>query len=189
MTKKSEEFTVRMEFDDDAIRLMFKTEYFTYEKLRLLLRYVIAAGLIFAAALSTLLMPVKTIMLLVGAWLFVTPDFPSKVLAEGVIEKRGGQKSTVEYRFTGKGIHIGSQAGIPYGEIDRLVEDDRYFYIFRDRQNAVMTPKEALSDAQAFRAFIQEKTGKEFKRNTSLLTMNLRQMIQMVKDQQKSRRK
>jgi len=178
-------FEATMVHDDDTIRRMFKTEYYTYEKLRLLLRYALAIALVAAALLAGFSAIPQALCLAVGAWLFVTPDFPSKIRAEGVIEQRGGQKSSVTLTFDGKHIGIGNGMTIPYAAVDRLVEDESYFYIFRDKQTAVMVPKDGITPQgkDAFSTYIEEKTGKKFETNKSFLTMNLRDIIQMIRDE------
>lgn len=178
-------FEATMMHDDDTIRLMFKTEYYTYEKLRLMLRYVLAIALVAAALLAGLPVVGQGVCMAIGAWLFVTPDFPSKVRAEGVIQQRGGQKSSVTLTFDGKSIGIGNGAQIPYAQIDRLIEDKDYFYIFKDKQTAVMVPKSNItpSGEEAFRTYIQEKTDRKFETNKNFLNMNLRDLIAMIRDE------
>lgn len=178
-------FEAIMVYDDDTIRRMFKTEYYTYERLRLVGRYVLAIALIAAALLSGMPTIPQAICLMIGAWLFISPDFPSKVRAEGVIQQRGGQTSTVEMTFDGKAIGIGNGLTIAYDEIDRLIEDNQYYYIFRDRQTAVMVPKGGVRNGSdgAFRSYIEEKTGKAFAVNKNILNMNLKDILAMLRDE------
>ncbi len=179
-----------MVYDDETIRRMFKTEYYTYERIRLLARYVLAIALIAAALLSGMPTIPQAICLMIGAWLFVTPDFPSKVRAEGVIQQRGGQTSSVRMTFDGNVIGIGNGLTIAYGEIDRLVEDDRYYYVFRDRQTAVMVPKGGIQNGsdEEFRLHMEEKTGKVFARNKNVLSMNIRDIMAMLRDEMAKKR-
>lgn len=52
---------------------------------------------------------------------------------------------------------------LPYSEIHRLGEDANYFYVFRNQYGGYMLPKEDLGDdAEAFRNFLQEKSGQKF---------------------------
>lgn len=178
-------YTAQMEYSDDTIRLMFKTEYYTYEKLRLVLRYALSILLIAAGLLLSLPIAAQAICLMIGAWLFVSPDFPSKVRAEGVIQQRGGQTSSVQMTFDEKRIGIGNGLTIAYDEIDRLIEDDRYYYIFRDRQTAVMILKGSVSGGseEDFRAHIEQRTGKMFAANKSILTMNLKDVLHMLRSE------
>ncbi len=51
-----------------------------------------------------------------------------------------------------------------YADILRLGEDREYLYIFRDSYGGYMLPKAALGEKEdAFRAFLEEKTGQSFR--------------------------
>lgn len=194
MKSKHAYFEAAMVHDDETIRLMFKTEYYTYEKTRLLARYVLAIALVAAALLGGMPTIPQALCLMIGAWLFITPDFPSKVRAEGVIQQRGGQTSGVQMTFDEKKIGIGNGLTIAYDEIDRLIEDERYYYIFRDRQTAVMVPKGSVSGGseEDFCDHIEQKTGKQFAADKSILTMNLKDILNMLRSemaQRKARRR
>mgnify|MGYP002659131116 CR=1 FL=1 len=69
-------------------------------------------------------------------------------------------------------------------KIDRLVEDDQYFYIFQSRQMAVMIPKGSLLPAnpERFAKVLAKETGKDWQRSKSLWGLNLKDLIQMGKD-------
>ena len=186
-------FEAVMVYDDETIRRMFKTEYYTYEKLRLIGRYALAIALVAAALLTGMPTIPQAICLMIGAWLFVTPDFPSKVRAEGVIQHRGGRTSSVTLTFDGKAIGIGNGQTIPYAAVDCLIEDEKYYYIFRDKQTAVMVPRNGVTvgNPEDFRDYIELKTGKQFESTKNLLNMNLRDVIQMIRAEiaQKKNRK
>ena len=70
------------------------------------------------------------------------------------------------------------------GKIDRLVEDDQYFYIFQSRQMAVMIPKGSLLPAnpERFAKVLAKETGKDWQRSKSLWGLNLKDLVQMGKD-------
>ena len=51
-----------------------------------------------------------------------------------------------------------------YGDVCRLGEDMRYFYLFRDQYGGYMVPKEQLADETSkFRGFLEEKTRLTFR--------------------------
>lgn len=51
-----------------------------------------------------------------------------------------------------------------YSAVRRLGEDSRYFYLFKDQYGGFMIPKSALgSQCDAFRQFVSEKCGQEFR--------------------------
>ena len=175
MEHNAARYVCRTEFDERAIRLMFKTEYFTYEKKLLLMRCAFALVLLGVGMFSAFPIQARALCLLVGVWLIVALDFPSKVRAEGVLQQRGGAVSQVHLDFEEREIVVEKRQRIPYAQVDRLVEDDAYFYIFQNKQTAVMAARKGLEPAEpdAFCAFIEAKTGKAFQKNLNFLSMNL----------------
>ena len=175
-------YTCRTAFTENAVRLMFKTEYFTYEKKLLVMRCGFAAVLLIAGVMPVLPTPARIFCLLVGVWLIVAMDFPSKVRAEGVIQQQNGQVGQVDLVFTDREIQVEQKQRIAYDQVDRLIEDDAYFFIFQSKQTAVMVEKAHLlpHDPEGFKRMIEEKTGKAFARNANLLSMNLFDLMNLA---------
>lgn len=184
MQTSKNHFEAAMIFNDETIRLMFRTEYFTYEKMQLLTRTAMGAGLVLLALFAGLATVFKVPCLMLGCWLFISQDFPSRVQAEGVLQQRGGQESRVTCRINDSGIHVENGTRMAFAEVDRLVYDDRYYYIFKDRQTAVMLPKNALlpNSPERFEKFLAGQTGKSWQRCTGLMNMNLKELRQMMRD-------
>lgn len=68
---------------------------------------------------------------------------------------------------------------LPYADIFRLGEDREFFYIFRDRYGGYMIPKAALEEKEeAFRSFLEEKTGQSFQGRTAPVVRLLRRLRQ-----------
>ena len=137
-----------------------------------------------AALFTAIPTVVKVLCLLVGCAMFAMPDFLSRVAAEGVIMQRGGAETTVSCRVNDGGVDVENGAHIPFAKIDRLVEDDQYFYIFQSRQMAVMIPKGSLLPAnpERFAKVLAKETGKDWQRSKSLWGLNLKDLVQMGKD-------
>ncbi|MCD7928906.1 MAG: YcxB family protein [Clostridiales bacterium] len=184
MKKSKIQYTASITYDEPTIQKVFRAEYFTYDRLRIVIRALIGLALIAVALFTSVHVAIKVLCLLIGCWLIVAMDFPSKVKAEGVIEARNGAVSTVTLQFGESSVRVveGKQL-YKYTAVDRLVEEGDYFYIFFDRQNAVMLDKNTLDPPKpdAFRHFIVEKTGKKWQ-DTSLLLMNFRDLRQAVRD-------
>lgn len=144
MQTSKNHFEAKVVFNDETIRRMFRTEFYTYEGMRHLLWLAAAFVLVMAALFTAIPTVVKVLCLLVGCAMFAMPDFLSRVAAEGVIMQRGGAETTVSCRVNDGGVDVENGAHIPFAKIDRLVEDDQYFYIFQSRQMAVMIPKGSL---------------------------------------------
>lgn len=178
-------FETKTVFNDDSIRQMFKAEYAAYEGLRMLLRsglgiLMAAAGLIVAMPL-----PVRGILMMIGCWFLVSPDFPGEMRAEQLLSSRRGLSSQVLYSFTEDELIINQgEARLDYSQLDRLLLDKNYFYLFQSRQNAVMLSRDSWSTElqQSFVKFISEKSGKEWKHRKSLLSMNLKDIREMLRD-------
>ncbi len=190
MKSKSMYFEMQMIFDDDAIFRLFRAEYFTYETWQRILRFVLGAAGILAALFAELPTGVRVLILMIGVWLLVAGDFPSKIQAQGVIEKRKGQRSQVVYQFEASGIRIRGGGCIPYQALDKLVYDDEYFYLFVSRQNAVMFRADALEpqDLEQMKALIEKESGRTWKRLTAgFLEYNIRDLLQAA-DSRKDRK-
>lgn len=185
MKKASVYFEAETVFNDDAIRWMFQAEYYSYERLKILFRAGLGLLLLLLAFFFVKITAVKGVLMLIGCWFMVSTDFPSRMRAEQLIESRKGQTSKVRYQFTGDSVLI-DQTGrsLPYDKIDRMLVDKRCFYLFESRQNAVMVPRGIWAEEkqQKFVDFLSEKTGKEWKQNRSMLSMNLRELLDMIHD-------
>ena len=185
MKKASVYFEAETVFNDDAIRWMFRAEYYSYERLKILFRAGLGLLVLLLAFFFVKITAVKGVLMLIGCWFMVSTDFPSRMRAEQLIESRKGQTSKVRYQFTGDSVLI-DQTGrsLPYDKIDRMLVDKRCFYLFESRQNAVMVPRGIWAEEkqQRFVNFLSEKTGKEWKQNRSMLSMNLRELLDMIHD-------
>lgn len=162
MQTSKNHFEAKVIFNDETIRRMFRTEFYTYEGMQRLVWLAVAFALVMLALFVPIPTVVKVLCLLVGCAMFAMPDFLSRVAAEGVIMQRGGAESTVSCRINAGGVDVENGAHIPFDKIDRLVEDDQYFYLFQSRQMAVMIPKGSLLPAnpERFAKVLAKETGK-----------------------------
>lgn len=182
---------ISMTFDDDTIRKMFRAEYYTYETIQRLLRFVLGVIGVMVAVFISIPTPAKVVFLMFGVWMLVAGDFPSKVQAEGVISKRGGKSSQVRYRLEKDGLRIQGGGSLLYRNLDKLVYDEEYLYLFVNRQNAVMLPAEKIGAErlESLKEEIQKKSGKTFKRlTTGVLEYNLKDLLESMEDR-KTRKK
>lgn len=182
---------IPMTFDDDTIRKMFRAEYYTYETIQRLLRFVLGVIGVMVAVFVSIPTPAKVVFLMFGVWMLVAGDFPSKVQAEGVISKRGGKSSQVRYRLEKDGLRIQGGGSLLYRNLDKLVYDEEYLYLFVNRQNAVMLPAEKIGAErlESLKEEIQKKSGKMFKRlTTGVLEYNLKDLLESIEDR-KTRKK
>ena len=73
---------------------------------------------------------------------------------------------------------------IPYAKFHRLIEDQDYLYLFLGRGSVCMLDRSTVqpdSDKELKR-FVTERTGKQWSRNWTLLSMTLGDLLQMRKE-------
>ena len=119
MQTSKNHFEAKVVFNDETIRRMFRTEFYTYEGMRHLLWLAAAFVLVMAALFTAIPTVVKVLCLLVGCAMFAMPDFLSRVAAEGVIMQRGGAETTVSCRVNDGGVDVENGAHIPFAKIGR----------------------------------------------------------------------
>ena len=179
-------FSASTTFDETTILKLFRAEYYTYEKIRVVEQILLAILLccigVFAASVPY---PVRMLLLLIGVLLFSFRDFASQFRAEGVLQQRKNVQSTVHYTFTEKAILLDEQVRCKYKQLDRLILDKDYYYLFFSPQSAVIFPKETLepADADAFLTLLETKTGKQWETlGVNLMGMNLKDLCRMLRD-------
>lgn len=177
-------FEATMVFNDETITRLFRTEYGTYERMRQLTRMAVAVALLALALFGGLPTPATVLCLLAGGFLAAAKNLHSDIQAERVLQSRGGAESTVKCRFNDGGIELDNGQHLNYSAVDRLVEDSDYFYLFQNRQNAVMVPKATLLPASPdrFRRFVAGETGKTWTEHKPMGLLNLKDLRQMIRD-------
>ena len=103
----------------------------------------------------------------------------------GQLKESGMPFPHSRYLFGKEAIRIISLPGdeeldpLPYSQVCGLGEDNQNFYIFRDRYGGYVLPKEKLADREdAFRSFVEGKTGKFFRRRRQA---PIRRLMQWMK--------
>lgn len=177
---------------EKTIQQMFQVEYHTYEKLRMLVRAAAGAVLILLALNEGLFMAVRGVLLLAGCWLLISPDFPAACRADRSVMARGGALPVMRYCFEGSGVTVeegGGKKKLPYTQIQRLVEDQDYVYLFFGKKSVCMVEKKSLvpPSAEDLKALLERQTGLKWTRDWSLLSMNLKDLMQAVQDQRQKK--
>lgn len=174
---------------EETIRLLYKTESHTYGKMQILTKMAIGAILVLLALLGGVPMAARAVLLLVGCWLLVSRDFSSSMKADRAVEARHGALPAMSYTFDETGVTLEGEGStrLAYERVERLVEDDRFLYLFLGKGSACMVDRETVGPAppQELMQFVEEKTGLEWRRDKSLLAMNVRDLIQAVRDRRR----
>lgn len=114
-----------------------------------------------------------------------------KLIAQ--IDASGQGYPSSRYRFEDKRIHITFHPGeadeeelspVAYGELIKLGEDAKFFYLFPNAHGGYCIPKYLLGDKQKeFAAFLEQKTGQRFYRRRPSPLRRLRDWMQKRADE------
>ena len=182
------EIRYRAKIDHTAktIDTLYKMQRYTYDKPRILLR--LGIGLVMAAAALAAELPMwaRALLLLVGAWLLASKDFPAQARADRVLQERKASLPRMQYEFFEDHLKVSGEGSmnIGYQKLTRLAEDAGYFYLFLSRDSVCMMEKESLKPQKQddFRLFLEERSGQAWRREKPFLSMNLPDLLQMWRD-------
>lgn len=174
---------------EKTIQRLYRTQYYAYDKPRLLLRGGLGAALILLAAFAAMPTWLRALALLLGAWLAVSGDFPAQLRADRALEQRKAALPHMFYTFYGDRLMLSGEGrmDIPYRKLSRLAQDESYLYLFVSRDSVCMLERASLKpeDAEGFMKFLAEKTGLVWRREKGLLSLNLADLILLLRDWKK----
>ena len=180
------QYRAKITHTEKTVEQLYKMQYYVYEKPRMLLRALVGFGLVAGAVIAALPMWGKAMLLLVGAWLLVSRDFPAAVRADKALSERKAKLPNMEYSFGADAVHLTGEGSmdIPYKKLTRLVEDRQYLYLFISRNSVCMMDKDSVkpADLMAFAEFMEEKTGLKWRAEKSFLSMSIYDMRQAFRD-------
>lgn len=179
---------------EDTIHKLFRTQYVTYSMGRVV--GVAAAGVALAgiALLAPVPIQAQGLLMLAGCLLFSCRAFPAALQAERALDNRKGALPVMETRFYEGCMEV--QEGkvrkkFRYEQLEHIVQDKDYLYLFLGADAVVMVDRATLpqQEQQKLLDKLQEKSGKHWERPISLLTLNLRDIVQMYQNgKQRDRR-
>ncbi|MCR5137611.1 MAG: YcxB family protein [Oscillospiraceae bacterium] len=179
-------FTAEIAHTEKSIELLFRTQRRSYDRLRIILRLLLGFGLVLAVVLFSLATWLKALLLLAGAWLMASADFPAQIRADRAVQARKGQLPKMCYDFYDDHLHLSGEGSmdIAYRKLTRLVEDRDYYYLFLTRDSVCMLSRASLKpDRQdEFRKLLEDSSGHPWRAEKSLLSFNLADLIVMLRD-------
>ena len=179
-------YRAKITHTEKTVEQLYKMQYYVYEKPRMIARALIGFGLVAAAVLSALPTWGKAMLLLIGAWLLVSRDFPAAVRADRALSERRAKLPNMSYGFGPDKVHLSGEGSmdIPYKKFTRLVEDRQYLYLFVSRNSVCMLEKSSVKpdDIMAFAKLLEEKTGLKWRAEKSFLSMSIYDLRQAFKD-------
>ena len=183
-------FKAKIEHNEDTIEKMYVARYNSYEKLRAISRPAIGLVMVFVAAFANVSNIFRALLLLVGAWLLVSGDFPAQIKADRVMQARHGSVPEMKYEFYSSEMRIienGQSKNMKYGKIARLVTDFDYFYLFFSKDSCCMVDRKTIGPGtdEELAALLADKSGAEWRQDRPLLSMNFYNIRNMIRDRRK----
>ena len=169
--------TARIQHSEQTIRLLCRTQYSTFHFRQKALKC--AAGLALAVCgLYGLFGDWSAIFIFLGCWLLVSLNLPAYSLARQTLEQLGGHFPLAKYKFADdRFTFIGEngETAVPYDKLIRLVEDDKYAYLFAGELVTYMVDKSTVSGGiDAWKTMIAKRSGLVWTKTNRLLTYSLR---------------
>jgi hypothetical protein len=179
-------YSAKIDHTEKTIELLYKTQYYAYSKLRILARLLIGLAMVVVALMVDIPTWGKGLLLLFGAWLLASKDFPAQTKADKALQERKAALPSMSYQFFGDRVLLSGEGSmnIPYKKFARLAEDKEYLYIFMSKDSVCMIDRATIKPQpdQDFMKFISDKTGLQWRREKSFLAMNFWDLRQMLKD-------
>lgn len=176
-------YSAGIKHNAQTIELLYRTQYYAYDKLRIITRFIMGFVLIASALFISLPLWARGILLLIGTWLVSSTDFPAQVRADRVIQSRHNNFPEMHYDFHEGYFTVSGEGSmnISYEKISRLIYDASYMYIFMSRDSVCMIDIKTLNDTEGFMKFIESVTGHEWHKEKSLLAMNIEDIKRIMK--------
>lgn len=177
-------FRASIAHTDKTVRELYKTQYFCFDKTRIVARFIAGFIAILAAVIFEISLAFKGILLLIGAWFVSTPDFPSQVRAEKNLAARKNSLPVLTYEFFDDFVKLSGEGTceIDYRKIKILLQDTNYFYLFLSKNSACMIDKSTLEKLDDFMIFIEKKTNCKWHTQKSFFSMNFQDLIHSFKN-------
>ena len=112
------DYRAKITHTEKTVEQLYKMQYYVYEKPRMWLRMLIGFGLVLTAVVTGIPNWGKALLLLVGAWLLVSRDFPAAVRADRALSERKARLPNMNYSFGPEAVHLSGEGSmdIPYGK-------------------------------------------------------------------------
>ena len=177
--------------NEKTIEKMFVAQYYTYDQFRMYTRFIIGIAFAAVAVLATLPMWARGLLLLAGGWLISSAEFPAQVRADRAVEARKGVLPVMKYDFYDDRMSISGEGSMTakYNRFEKLVEEDGYLYMFMSKSSVCMIDRSTISGIEPddLKDFIAKKTGHVWQRKKSLLSFNLYDIKEMLRQRKEGK--
>ena len=175
-------YSGKITHNEKTITLLYRTQYYSYEKGKIIFRLLTGFFFVAAAVFLSLTIWARGILIALGTWLIVSTDFPAQIRADKVVQARKNSFPEMNYEFYYDKFKVSGEGSmnIAYKKLTRLIEDEKYYYLFIAKNSVCMIEKASIKN-DGFAEFIAKKTKLQWRREKSLLAMNLQDVIQIFK--------
>ncbi|WP_426350853.1 YcxB family protein [Alloiococcus sp. CFN-8] len=178
-------FQGQIEHNRETITLLFKVAYDTFEMKRILIRLTIGVIMVILGLFGELNQVIQGILLMTGAWLIVSRDFPPKVRADRTLEERKQPLPILVSTFYEDRMELSGEGrmSLRYRDFQHIVEENDYFFLFLHKNSACMIDSKTLEpdSLEEFKDFVSRKTNLQWQKNTSWFNMSLKELLQLLK--------
>lgn len=189
-------YLARINHNKDSLIGLFVAEFRIYEKKTILFRLLLGAVTVISAVIMRVDIPIKGVMIALGAWFISSTDFPARLKADENIRKFSGKYPELTYSFQNSDFTLKEKnsMNINYSDIEHLAADKKYIYIFMGRSNAividikeikVLIKGDSTNDVSDFKKFLESKSNKKFESSKSLIALNFFDLLDIFRGNKK----
>lgn len=164
---------------------LYKTTNEIYGMKKILKKLLLGFALALAGLFLDLPMILQGILLMSGAWLMVSKDFPARMKAEDVLETRGNELPELKTKFYDEHLELssGKKMKLSYHYVEHLTEEKGLLMIFFSKDSAIVIDNESLAGGtmEELRDFLEDKTNVVFRQSRSFLSMSLKDLFGLIR--------
>lgn len=171
--------TASMQHTKETITRLSRTQYNIFSFRSKLLQLICGLILIFFG-IQNRTITISVLYLFAGCWLCMNTDVRAKLRATRICDSLEGRYPATQYTFKEAAFFLDADASAPitYIHLIRLIEDDKYLYLYISKSSAYMIDKSTVQpDIKALKDLLEYQTGLRFVRSPSLLNFSLRTLL------------
>lgn len=173
------------QYSKETLYQLYKTTNEIYGMKKILKKLLLGFALALAGLFLDLPMILQGILLMSGAWLMVSKDFPARMKAEDVLETRGNHLPELKTKFYDGHLELSSskKMKLSYRDIEHLSEVNGLMMIFFSKDSAIVIDNESLTGEtmEELKDFLEDRTNLTFRQSRSFLSMSLKDLMGLIR--------
>lgn len=182
-------YTAKMEHNSKTIEKLVETQQRVFQFGQRVGYMLISALLIIYGLYADKSMYTSYLALFAGCVMVTGLSFNTKRHAQALVKQMEGNFPKSNYTFTDQGFTDYSEGDIiPYQKLYRLVEDQKYLYLYVNKQSAYMVDKSTVlrGTPSDLKNFLSSKTALNWTRPNSLLNLSFLKLFREKEAERKS---